>query len=133
VAVLFTMSLSLILAIAVMIIATVIGLFVGNIILFESIGIAIATGNLASYFLHIHPAFCLLIGIGVLVGLFLLMNTKMGFWIIGVSMSLLWGLFIAAIVYSGTGRDMVWVYASWGLAALFIFALHLKAKRRVTD
>ena len=127
---LFTIGLLFIVALAVIVIATVIGLFVGNIILFESIGIAIAAGCLASYFLDIHPAFCVLIGIGVLIGLYFLMNTKIGFWVIGGLMSLLWGFCVSVFVYSGTDKDMIWTYVSWGLVALFILALHLRAKSR---
>lgn len=127
-AAILSIGLSLILAIAAMIVSTVIGLFVGQIILLESIGIAVAAGCLANHFLHIHPALCLLIGIGVFVGLFFLMNTKIGFWLIGGLMSLLWGLLVAVIVYDSTGKDMLWTYVSWGIAALIIFILHFNAK-----
>jgi len=129
-AVLFTQGLLLTISIAVMIVCSIVGFFIGNIILFESVGIAIAAGCLANHFLHIHPAFCLLIGIGVLVGLTFLMKTKIGFWLIGGMMSLLWGLLVAVFVYSGTNKDMVWTYVSWGLATLAIFGLHLYAKSR---
>lgn len=125
---LFLNSLLLIISVIVMIIATIIGLFVGNIILFESIGIAIAAGCLANHFFLIHPAFCLLIGIGVFIGLRLLTKTKAGFWIIGSLMSLLWGLLVAVFVYSGTDKDMIWTYVSWGLATIAVFGLHLVAK-----
>lgn len=128
---LISIGLSLIIAVVVIVITTIIGLFVGHIILFESIGIAIAAGCLANHFLHIHPALCLLIGIGIFVGLYFLMNTKIGFWLIGGFMSLLWGLLVAVFVYDGTGKDMIWTYVSWGLAALVIFALHFKAKSRI--
>ena len=128
---LFTAGLFMILAFIVMIISTVIGLFVGEIILCESIGIAIAAGCLANHFLSIHPIFCVLIGIVVFIGLFFLMNTKIGFWLIGGTMSLLWGLLVAVFVFSGTGKDMVWTYISWGVAALVVFGLHYKAKIKI--
>jgi len=124
-------GLLLIIAVAATVITTIIGLFIGNIIFVESIGIAIAAGCLAGHFLPIHPAFCLLIGIGVFIGLRFLMNTKIGFWLIGGFMSLLWGLLVAVFVYDGTGKDMIWTYVSWGLGTLVILALHLKAKSRV--
>jgi multisubunit Na+/H+ antiporter MnhB subunit len=72
-------------------------------------------------------------GIVVLVGLYFLMNTKFGFWIIGGLMSLLWGLLVAVIVYDSTGKDMIWTYVSWGLVTLVIFALHFKAKNSVAE
>ena len=117
-------------SVAVMIVATIVGLFLGDIILFESIGIAIAAGCLANHFLHIYPALCILIGIGFLVGLHLLMKTKIGFWLIGGFMSLSWGLLVAVFVYSGTGKDMTWTYVSWGLAAIVVLALHFVAKSK---
>ena len=127
---LFAIGLFLVIAVIVVIVTTVIGLFIGNIILFESIGIAVAAGCLAAHFLSIHPAFCLLIGIGVLIGLYFLMNTKVGFWIIGGFMSLLWGFLVAIIVYDSTGRDMIWMYVSWGLTTLVILLLHINARNR---
>ena len=121
-------SLFLIISVVVMIVATIVGLFLGNIILFESIGIAIAAGCLSNHFFLIHPAFCILIGAAALVGLLLLMRTRIGFWVIGGLMSLSWGLLVAVFVYSGTGKDMIWTYVSWGLGAIIVFALHLVAK-----
>jgi len=127
------MALSLIIAIIVAVAATIIGLFVGQIIFVESVGISIAAGCLANYFLHIHPALCLIIGIGVFLLLFPLMNRKFGFWIIGGFMSLLWGLLVAAFVYEETGKDMIWTFVSWGLASIVVLALHLNAKRKNTS
>ena len=128
--VLFAGSLLLVVSVIIVIVTTIVGLFIHQIILVESIGIAIAAGCLASHFLSIHPAFCLLIGIGVLVGLLYLMNTKIGFWLIGGLMSLLWGLLIAVFVYDGTGKDMIWTYVSWGLATLVVLGLHINARHK---
>jgi hypothetical protein len=121
-------GLMFILSVAVMVATAVIGLFVGNIIVFESIGIAIAAGCLAGHFYAIHPAYCLLIGIGVLVTLVFLMKTKVGFWLIGGAMSLVWGVIAAVVAYIGAGGDMVWTYVSFGLAVFVVFSLHYKAK-----
>ena len=71
---LFAYGLLLIIAVAVNVILAIVGLFVGNIILFESIGIAIAAGCLMGHFTSVHPAFCLLIGIGVFIGLLFIMK-----------------------------------------------------------
>jgi hypothetical protein len=125
-----TQSIAMLFGVAIAIILSIIGFFIGNIILFESIGFAIAAGCFASDFLHIHPAFCLLLGIGVLIGLNLLMRTKFGVLLIGGLMSLLWGLLVAAIVYGSTGKDMIWTYVSWGLVSFVIFGVHLHAKSK---
>jgi len=121
-------GLFLILAVAATVITTIVGMFIGNIILFESIGLSIAAGCLAAHYLPIHPAFCLLIAIGAFFGLLTLMHTKIGFWLIGGAMSLMWGLLVAVIVYSGTEKDMIWTYVSWGLTSLVILGLHIRAK-----
>ena len=125
---LIALGLYLIIAVVGVVLTTVIGMFIGNIILFESIGIAIAAGCFTAHFTTIHPAFCLLIGIGALIGLLSLMKTKIGFWLIGGIMSLVWGLLVAVFVYDGTGKDMIWTYVSWGLAAIVVLGLHLRAK-----
>ena len=127
---LFYISLSLILSAITLIISTIIGLILGKIIFVESVGLGIAAGLLTNHFTQIHPAFCLLIGIGAFLVLLTLMNTKVGFWVIGGFMSLLWGLLVAVIVYDGTGKDMIWTYVSWGLAAIVVLGLHLRAKAK---
>jgi len=127
-AALFSFGILLIISIAVMILATIIGLFTDNIILFESIGIAIAAGCLSGHFFQIHPAFCILIGIAVMAGLYFLMNTKFGFWIIGGVMSVAWGFCAATFAFMISEKDMIWAYVTWGLATIAILALHIRAK-----
>ena len=126
------MGLMLIISVGALAVFSIIGLFVGNIIMFESIGFAIAAGCLASHFTELHPAFCLFIGIGAFFVLMAVMKTKFGFWVIGGALSFMWGLIVAAIVYDGTGKDMIWTYTALGLVTLFVMSLHLKAKDKLT-
>ena len=128
---LLVVGLMMIIAVAAVVISTVIGLFFGNIIMFESIGLAIAAGCLSSHFFGIHPALCILIGIGAFIAFMLIMKLKIGFWTIGGAMSILWGLLVAAFVYDGTGNDMVWTYTTLGLVTIFILSLHIKAKNKL--
>ena len=127
-AALFSVGILLIISIVVMVLATVIGLFSKNIILFESIGISIAAGCLAGHFWQIHPALCILIGLGALFGLFSLTKTKFGFWVISVLMSVLWGFCAAVLAFMISEGDMIWMYVTWGIITVVIFTLHLKAK-----
>jgi len=115
----------------VFIIIKIICLFFFNIILFESIIIAIVAGYLANYFLHIHPVLCVLAGIFVLIGLYCLSKTKVGFWIIGGLMSLIWGLVAVIIMEISKYSSEFWLYTSWALSSLAFLALHLIAKKRV--
>ena len=109
-------------------IVTVIGLFFGNIILFDSIALAIAAGCLSNGLLHVHPALCILIGLAVLVGLFFLQHTSVGFWIIGGLLSLFWGFVFCTLAYEVSGKDMIWTYVVLGLGTLLMVGLHLHAR-----
>ena len=107
---------------------TVIGLFLGHIILFDSIAIGLVAGLVSHGLLEVHPAIALIIGIAVFLALFFLQNTKVGFWIIGGLMSLAWGLIFASMAYEFSGKDMIWTYVTFGLATVIMIGLHLKAK-----
>lgn len=106
----------------------VISLFVGHIILFDSIFLALLSGVLCHEFLGLHPAFALLLGIAVFSLLFWLQNTKFGFWIIGILLSALWGFIFGFIAYAFTSQDMIWFYVVWGLGTAVMIGLHLKAR-----
>ena len=122
---------AVLIGIALGLIITVIGLFFGNIILFDSIALAILSGCLSYSLLHLHPAFAILIGLAMLVGLFFLQHTAVGFWIIGGLLSLLWGFIFGFFAYDISGGDMIWFYVVMGLGALLMIGLHLHARDSV--
>ncbi|MBD5545935.1 MAG: hypothetical protein HDQ97_00775 [Lachnospiraceae bacterium] len=107
---------------------TIIGMFVGHIILFDSILISIVSGILSNRLLHIHPAFCFLLSIILFILLFRLQYTKVGFWIISVILSGFWGFVFCVIAYAMTNGDMVWTYVVLGVGFVFMMLLHLKSK-----
>lgn len=129
--VLVAIGFELILGIVIGLIITVIGMFFGNIILFDSIALAVLAGFLSHGLLGIHLAFSILIGIALLVGLFFLQNTKVGFWIIGGLLSLFWGLIFSSMAYEFSGKDMIWTYVVFGLGTLLMIGLHLRARGRI--
>ena len=110
---------------------TVIGLFFGNIIVFDSIALAILAGFLSHGLLGVHPALAIVIGIAVLLGLLLLHRTRPGFWLIGGGLSIVWGFIFATMAYEFSGRDMIWTYVVWVLGAILVFALHLRARYKI--
>ena len=110
------------------IILVIISLFVGHIILFDSIFLALLSGVLCHDFLGLHPAFALLLGLAVFGLLFWLQNTRFGFWIIGLFLSVLWGFIFGFIAYIFSSQDMIWFYVIWGLGTLVMIGLHLKAR-----
>jgi len=114
-------------------IITIIGLFVGNIIVFDSIALGIIAGALSNGLLHIHPAFALLIAIAVFLIFFFLQHTKVGFWIISVLLSLAWGFIFGILAMAFSNNDYVWMYVIWGLGTLVMFLLHLRARGRLEE
>lgn len=110
------------------IVLTVIGVFVSNIIFFDSILLAVLSGLLCYELWTIHPAFCLLIGIAVFLLLFWLQCTSIGFWIIGGMMTLLWSAVFGVLAYFISENDPIWGWVVFGLAAVIMSSLHFKAR-----
>lgn len=123
-------SYGLILAISIFIglIVTVIGIFVGHIILFDSIVIAGISGVVCNQIWNVHPALCLLIAVALFGLLFWLQNTKAGFWIIGGLLSAFWAFVFGFFAYIFSGEDMIWLYVIMGLGFIVMMGLHLKAR-----
>ena len=126
--VLLAVGLELLIGIIIGLIVTVIGLFFGNIILFDSIALAVLAGFLSHGLLGVHPAIAVGIGIIPLIVLLFLQHTRPGFWIIGLTLSVFWGFIFAVIAYDCTDRNMTWTYAVWILGAALVFSLHLWAR-----
>lgn len=127
--VLFSYGILFAISIVLGIICFAVGLFFGNIIFFDSIFFSVITGILCSQLTKIHPAFCLLIGIGLFFLLFLLQLTRAGFWIIGILMSAFWALIFSVFVYDATDKDPIWTYVSMGLIFVLMILLHLHARK----
>ena len=96
--------------------------------LFDSILSALIASLLIHFYLHIHPAICLLIGIVLLALLFWLQNTQYGFWIIGMLFSVGWALVFASISYDVTHGDKIWFFVTLLLALIIMVGLHIKAR-----
>lgn len=108
--------------------AIVLGIFFSNIIIFNSIAIGIISGVAVNHYFQVHPAFCLLIGIGVVMLMAFLQGTTVGFWIISVSLTLVYASFVRLIILDLTKNDIIWGWVSFGLAAVLILGLHLYAR-----
>lgn len=106
----------------------IIGLFAGHIILFDSILLAIISGILCNQLWGVHPAFCLLIGIAVLILLFKLQTTTVGFWVIGLLLSAFWALIFGFLAYFISSEDIIWFFVITGLGFAMMIGLHLKAR-----
>jgi len=127
-AALFSYGLILAVSIFIGLIFTVIGIFVGHIILFDSIVLAAITGVVCNQIWNVHPAICIVIAIVLFGLLFWLQNTKAGFWIIGVLLSAFWAFVFGFFAYTFSSEDMVWFYVVMGLGFIVMMGLHLKAR-----
>ena len=82
----------LIIGLVVSFILMVVGLFIGHIIVFDSIALGIISGVCCNHFFTLHPALCVLIGAAVFALLLFLQKTRFGFWVIGVLLSAAWAV-----------------------------------------
>lgn len=82
----------LIIGLVVSFILMVVGLFIGHIIVFDSIALGIISGVCCNHFFTLHPALCVLIGAAVFTLLLFLQKTRFGFWVIGVLLSAAWAV-----------------------------------------
>lgn len=106
-AALFSYGLVLAISIIIGLIFTVIGVFLGHIILFDSIFLAVISGIICNQIWSVHPAICIVIAIALFGLLFWLQNTKVGFWIIGVLLSAFWAFVFGFFAYAFSSSDMI--------------------------
>jgi hypothetical protein len=124
-------GLIVIICVVVGLLITIIGLFFGNIILFDRIAFSILAAVLAHNLWDVHPALCILIGIAIYAGLYFLQRSTVGFWIVSGALSLLWGFIFATIAYDISHKDMIWTYVVFGLGTLMVIGLHIRARKRI--
>lgn len=109
-------------------ICSVIGLFFGHIILFDSIALGIVAGVCCNSFTPIHSALCLVIGIAVFLLLLWLQRTSVGFWVIGGLLTLIYAAVAGLLACLLTEKDLVWGLVTFGIVFLVIGGLHLHAR-----
>ena len=118
----------IVVALAIGFAVTVVGLFVGHIILFDSIALGIIGGVCCRQFLSLHPALCLLAGVVVFALLLFLQRTRFGFWIIGVLLSLVWAALFGLLAFIISNADPVWLCVVFGIAFVVMLLLHIHAR-----
>ncbi len=109
-------------------ICSIVGLFLGHIIMFDSIALGIAAGVCCKQFTAIHPALCLVIGIAAFLLLLWLQHTRIGFWLVGGLLTLIYAAVFGLLAYFIAKNDPVWGWVVFGLAFLIVGALHLHAR-----
>lgn len=109
-------------------VCSVIGLFFGHIILFDSIALGIAAGVCCNQFTAIHPALCLVIGVATFLLLLWLQNTSIGFWLVGGLLTLIYAAVFGLLAYFISEHDPIWDWVIFALVFLVVGALHLRAR-----
>ena len=109
----------LIIGLVVSFILMVVGLFIGHIIVFDSIALGIISGVCCNHFLTLHPALCVLL---------FLQKTRFGFWVIGVLLSAAWAVIFGLLAFIISNADQLWFYVVCGLAFIVMLLLHIKAR-----
>lgn len=109
----------------------IIGLFLKQIIIFDSIALGIVAGFSAYGLLHINMVLAIIIGIAAFGIILFLQMTKAGFWIIGLIMSALWGFIFAFVAWSITDHNPFWTYGVWIAGGLVIMLLHLWSRKNM--
>ena len=120
----------LILALAIGFIIMVVGLFVGHIIVFDSIALGIISGVCCNHFFTLHPALCLLNGVVVFALLLFLQKTRFGFWIIGILLSAVWAVIFGLLAFIISNADPVWFFVICGISFVIMLILHIKARNK---
>ena len=98
----------LIIGLVVSFILMVVGLFIGHIIVFDSIALGIISGVCCNHFFTLHPALCVLIGAAVFALLLFLQKTRFGFWVIGVLLSAAWAVIFGLLAFIISNADQLW-------------------------
>ena len=116
---------------AVGIVIFIIGLFLKQIIVFDSIALGVIAGFAAHSILHVHTVPAIVIGIVVFGALLWQQTTKAGFWIIAIMLSILWGFIFGIVAWSVTEHNLFWTYCIWIAGALVILLLHLWSRKNM--
>lgn len=102
----------LIIGLVVSFILMVVGLFIGHIIVFDSIALGIISGVCCNHFLTLHPALCVLIGAAVF----------------ALLLSAAWAVIFGLLAFIISNADQLWFYVVCGLAFIVMLLLHIKAR-----
>ena len=103
-------------------------LFIGNIVLLDALIVSVTAGLLVNKLLHVHSAVSMVIGVIVLVAVYKIYRTDLGFRILGSLFTLAGSGIIGMLVHSATGGDLIWGWFAFGLSAFIMGWLHYKTK-----
>jgi len=123
-------GLEMVIGLVIAFLLTIIGVFIGNICLFESIASGIILGSVAHAIWHLHPALAVGIGLATVAVLYFIQLTKVGFWIVGGIFSIIWGFIVGLFFFDSTDGGAIRSNIAWAIGALAFMGLHLFARSR---
>ena len=104
-------------------------LYVENILFLDSLILSVITAFWIRAMAGIHPVFCILTGVAVLVGMMKLYSQRYLFWIFTAASSLLWGYMVSYILHDIT-NDWIWGTFLGFAAGGITLAFHMAARTR---
>lgn len=122
---------SFIIVLVIGLVISLIGLFAGHIIIFDSIALALIGGAVAHNMWSVNTILSIIIGVAIFLGLMFLQMTKPGFWIIGGLLSVVWGFIFSLFAFSFSGENMIITIVVWIAGTAFMIFQHLRSKRNL--
>lgn len=107
--------------------SAVIKLFFSQVIFFEASLLFIASIFVGIIQFSLHPVYSVLFSLGIFMIVFLLWNTKVGFWLLSIPFSVGWGFLAGSITHAITEGDMIWSVFAGVVSLVIVFSLHINA------
>lgn len=126
---LFVIGLSLLFGIF----SVVIRLFFSHVIFFEASLLFIASIFVGIIQFELHPVYSIIISLVISLIIFLIWNTKVGFWLLSILFSVGWGFLAGSITHAITEGDMIWTVFVGVVSLVIVIGLHITAKPRPQD
>lgn len=112
---------------------SLIGLFAGHIIIFDSIALAVIGGAVAHNLFSVGTVLSIVIGVAIFALLMFLQMTRPGFWIIGGLLSVVWGFIFGFIAWSLIDKStLAWIVV-WIAGTAFMIFQHLRSRRKIKE
>jgi len=130
---LVALGFSLVIGAGIGLIGFIVSLFTGYITIFDSIALGVIGGTVARGVFNLNPGLAVLLGFIIFAALAWAQSTRPGFWIVGITLSLVWGFIVSLFAFSMSGESMAWTLIAWGIGTLAALGLHLRARANMNS
>lgn len=105
-------------------------IFMKYIIFCDGAILGLLLGVLCGYYLHWHPAFCVILGIGCVIAAYVISAFRVSFIILSLAATAFYVMMTIEVCKS-FHLDMIWTVVISVIAGVVVFGLHLMARKRV--